>query len=69
MMSKMMRATMLPLTAALLAACGQKGALYLAEPDREVITSVQTAPAATPATRDDDDEAPATPPAAGGVTQ
>lgn len=72
MMTKMLRATMLALATALLAACGQKGALYLEEPDREVITSVQTAPAATPAARDEDDEAPPAAPSpapAGGATQ
>lgn len=72
-MLKMMRATLLA-AAALLAACGQKGALFLPDNEREVITSVPTAPASTPVTTpapagDEDDDAPAGPAGANGATQ
>ena len=68
-MLKMTRATLLA-TAALLAACGQKGALFLPDDEREVITSVPTAPATTPAPADEeDDDAPAGPAGANGATQ
>lgn len=72
-MTKMMRATLLA-AAALLAACGQKGALFLPDSEREVITSVPTAPASTPATTpapagEEDDDAPAGPAGANGATQ
>lgn len=45
------------LAAALLAACGQKGDLYFPDREREVITSVATAPAGD----DDEDDTPVTP--------
>ena len=72
-MTRIFRASLL-LAAALLAACGQKGALFLPDDEREVITSVPTAPASTPATTpapadEEDDDAPAGPAGANGATQ
>jgi predicted small lipoprotein YifL len=54
-------------TAVLLAACGQKGALYLPDEQRNVAVAPASSPAATPAGNSAPDAAPAAP--AGAVPQ
>jgi predicted small lipoprotein YifL len=46
-MTRIFRASLL-LAAALLAACGQRGDLFIPEPEREPIATVPTGRAATP---------------------
>lgn len=62
-MTRIFRASLLLLAAALLAACGQRGDLFIPEPEREPIATVPTGPAATPGAEDED------PPANRGANQ
>ena len=54
--TSMHRALVLLLPFALLGACGQRGDLFIPDPEREVIATVPTGQAAAPATDAADDE-------------